>query len=73
MVKITIDLSLCAGHGQCEDAAPEVFEVNDEGFAVLRMSEVSDPELERKVADAATRCPTGAITIVASAAASSGA
>ena len=46
--------------------------MSDEGFAVLRISEVSDPELERKVADAATRCPTDAITIEASAAASPG-
>lgn len=62
-MKINVDLSLCSGHGQCEDAAPEVFEVNDEGFAVLRMNEVSDPVLDTKVADAASRCPTDAISL----------
>jgi ferredoxin len=64
-VKITVDLSLCAGHGQCEDAAPEVFRVNDEGFAVLLVDEVTDPELEAKIADAASRCPTEAIRLTA--------
>jgi ferredoxin len=62
-LKITVDLSLCAGHGQCEDAAPEVFRVNDEGFAELLVDDITDPELESKIADAASRCPTEAIRL----------
>jgi ferredoxin len=64
-LKITVDLSLCAGHGQCEDAAPEVFGVNDEGFAFLRVEEITDAELQGKAADAASRCPTEAIRLTA--------
>jgi ferredoxin len=64
-LKITVDLSLCSGHGQCEDAAPEVFQVNDEGFAVLLADEVTDAELQGKAADAASRCPTEAIRLTA--------
>ena len=30
---MSIDLRLCAGHGQCEAVAPQVFHVNDEWIA----------------------------------------
>lgn len=65
-MKITVDLELCQGHGQCEDAAPEVFVVNDEGFAELRVDEVTDAEMVRKVQDAETRCPANAVVLTES-------
>lgn len=65
-MKITVNLELCQGHGQCEDAAPEVFFVNDDGFAQLHMDEVSDAELARKVQDAESRCPANAIVLTES-------
>ncbi len=61
-MKILIELDLCAGHAQCEDAAPEVFQVNDEGLVVVLMD--NPPEsLRDKVEDAARRCPTDVIVI----------
>ena len=64
-MKITVDLELCQGHGQCEDAAPEVFRVSDDGFAELLVPDVTDAGLETKVRDAASRCPTDAIRLSA--------
>lgn len=62
-MKIVIDLDLCEGHAQCEDAAPEVFRVNDEGLVEVLME--NPPEAFReKVEEAARRCPTEVITIV---------
>ncbi|HUY05980.1 MAG TPA: ferredoxin [Acidimicrobiales bacterium] len=61
-MKITLNLDLCAGHGQCEDAAPEVFTVNDEGL-VAQLIENPGEEYRAKVEDAARRCPADVITV----------
>lgn len=62
-MKVMIDLESCQGHGQCEDAAPEVFSVGDDGFAHASMDEVSDASLVQKARDAASRCPANAIIL----------
>jgi ferredoxin len=61
-MKIVIDIDLCAGHAQCEDAAPEVFTVDDQGLVVVLMADPPE-ELREKIEDAARRCPTDVITI----------
>lgn len=61
-MKVAVDLELCQGHGQCEDAAPEVFRVNDEGLVDLLMTEPPEA-LRPKVVDAINRCPADAITL----------
>lgn len=65
-MKITVGLELNQGHSQCEDAAPDVFFVSDDGFSHLHTDEVKDTELVRKVQYAASRCPTNAIVLTAS-------
>lgn len=59
MYRISIDSSLCNGYGVCEALAPEVFELGDDGLAVLRMG-VSESEAVREACDS---CPMGAISI----------
>lgn len=59
-MKVEIDLSLCAGHGQCQEAAPNVFEVRDDGFAYLLVDTIPASE-EANVRDAVDRCPADAI------------
>jgi ferredoxin len=61
-VKVVIDLEICLGHAQCEDAAPEVFEVRDDGYAHVLMDNLKT-ELQPKVEEAVRRCPTEAISI----------
>jgi ferredoxin len=61
-LKVSIDPRLCAGHGQCETAAPEVFKVNDDWLAEVLMEE--PPESMRDAVEKAARlCPTGAVNI----------
>ena len=62
-MKVVADLGLCQGHAQCEDAAPEVFEVRDDGFVHLLRDEV-DGECLRKAEEAAYRCPAEAIKLI---------
>jgi ferredoxin len=59
MYRISIDQSLCNGYGVCEAVAPDVFELGDDGLAVL-LTGVSGDEAVREACDA---CPSGAISI----------
>jgi len=59
MYRISIDRTLCNGYGVCEALAPEVFELGEDGLAVLRSS-VSENDAVREACDS---CPMGAISI----------
>ena len=61
-MKVTVNLDVCVGHAQCEDAAPDVFFVNDAGLADV-LIESPDDSLRSQVEDAAKRCPAEAIII----------
>ncbi len=58
-----VDVGLCQGHGQCQEAAPEVFEVRDDGLAHVLVDEVTDAALVVRVEEAVRRCPTDAIAV----------
>jgi len=59
-MRIEIDRELCMGSGNCSFWAPGVFDLDDDGIAV-----VLDPaaQAEEKIVLAARGCPTQAITI----------
>ena len=71
-MKIRIDTEACVGHGRCYAIAPEVFDTDDQGHALLRVGgaatpdEMVDvpPELEAAARTGAANCPEGAILIV---------
>lgn len=58
---ITVDRLLCVGFGDCIEEAPEAFEFDDEGIAIL--TNPGDIERER-LFHACEICPVDAITIV---------
>jgi ferredoxin len=59
MYRIVIDGSLCSGFGDCADLAPDVFELDSRGKALLRVGTNNDAA----VLDAAAACPMGAIRV----------
>lgn len=59
---IAHDSAVCAGHGQCTDAAPEIFQLNDEGTLKV-LNEWPAESLREKVREAVRRCPTEAIRL----------
>ncbi|RJF90462.1 ferredoxin [Sphingomonas cavernae] len=61
-MKVRVDTDLCAGFGICVGICPEVFELHDDGYATVLVSEVP-PELEELVRRAADQCPTQAISL----------
>ena len=52
----------CIGCALCPDVCPEVFEMEDDGFAHVVVDEVED-ELIDSTLDAAEQCPVGAISV----------
>jgi ferredoxin len=62
VIKVVVDRDVCQDHGQCVFAAPQVFELDEEGKLVVLQEEV-DESLRDVVEEAADVCPVQAITI----------
>jgi len=61
-MKVVVDMKACMSNAQCMMAAPEVFEVREDGLLYI-LNETPPEELRAKVIEAARLCPTQAITI----------
>ena len=61
LMKIKILRDKCISAGTCVAIAPDVFELDDEGKAVLKNPTGAD---EQTVIDAAKSCPTQAIEVL---------
>ncbi|WP_151769692.1 ferredoxin [Streptomyces abyssomicinicus] len=61
-MRIVLDRPRCEGHGLCEEAAPELMHLDDDGELVLDRAEVGEADAAR--AGAAVRvCPVAALRI----------
>jgi ferredoxin len=67
MSEITVDRETCIGAGMCFNVAPEVFDLDDDGKAILPGGETVPTELEPAVDEAISLCPVGAIRRAAAA------
>ena len=62
-MKIELDEPRCEGHGLCEEAAPRLMHLDDEGMLIIDQEEVEGADLE--AAKAAVRvCPVAALRLV---------
>ena len=61
-MKVVVDLDKCADHGQCVFAAPEVFQLDENGKLVYDSE--PDDSLRDLVEEAADVCPLQAITVL---------
>ena len=59
MAKVTVDTSTCVGCGLCEQSCPEVFEIQGDGVAHIKVQSCSAHNLQ-EVAD---QCPVNSIRI----------
>ena len=64
-MKINYNRELCCGHNRCYSLAPEVWDVDDEGYAILKLTGDVPDDLQEKAQLAADNCPEFAITIEA--------
>ncbi len=60
-MKVSVDADLCQGHARCWEICPEVFDLDEEGHAVVVQADVP-AELEAKAAEAVANCPERAIS-----------
>lgn len=63
-MRIAVDSEKCEGHNRCYSIAPELFEVDDFGYATAVGDGTVPPELEEKARLAVDNCPEYAITII---------
>ena len=60
--KVSVEERTCIGCGTCSSLCPDVFELSEEGRAVVKM-EVVEGELADCVREAEESCPTGSISV----------
>lgn len=61
-MKVHVNSEICAGFGICIGIAPHVFELHEDGYAVVLVSEVA-PEDEDTMRRAVSQCPAQAISL----------
>ena len=66
-MKLHLDSDACQGHGRCYALGPELFDADDEGYAVLLVEGDVPTELEAKAQLCVDNCPEYAISLTHSA------
>jgi ferredoxin len=62
MTRVSVDANRCVGHGRCYALAPDVFDADEVGHAVVPVDEVSG-ELEKQAVIGEQNCPEQAISL----------
>ena len=61
-MRARIDLDACQGHSRCALAYPEIFDVDDDAKAFVRVESIP-PEWKDKARIAVANCPERAISV----------
>ncbi|WP_054814993.1 ferredoxin [Nocardia arizonensis] len=61
-MKLSIDAKKCSGHARCHATTPDVFDIDDNGYALPIDREVADP-LDQNIAAGIAACPERAISV----------
>jgi len=61
-MRIIVDRAICAGHALCAAKAPEVYQLDDEGYCCSNGVEVP-PHLHEQARLGARHCPEAAIVL----------
>ena len=59
---VEVDQKKCCGYGMCAELSPEVFALDEDGFVVVTMSEISEALLPA-TEDACYSCPEGVLKL----------
>jgi ferredoxin len=67
-MRILIDRDACTGHGRCYALAPDLIEVDDQGYPTVLGEPIDVPADQVEFAEEAeASCPEAAISIIAEA------
>lgn len=61
-MRIVLDRPRCEGHGLCEEAAPDLMHIDDDGELIIDRDEVGDAETAAATA-AVRMCPVAALRL----------
>lgn len=62
MPVLKADFEACQGYANCVDAAPDAYDIDDDGVVVLLKDDITPAERPR-LEEAARSCPVSALTI----------
>lgn len=62
MPVLKADFGACQGYANCVDAAPDTYDIDDDGVVVLLKQQISADERPR-IEEAARSCPVSALMI----------
>ena len=62
MPRLKADFGACQGYANCVDAAPEVYDIDDDCVVVLLREEITEEERPR-IEEAARSCPVSALVV----------
>ncbi len=62
-MKIKMDREKCYMSGECYYNHPELFKMDDDGYPVVLIDEVTDDAMRKHLLEAAEVCPAAAISI----------
>jgi ferredoxin len=62
-MRVHVDPEKCEGHNRCYALAPELFDIDEYGYASEKNDGVVPAELEEKARLAVANCPEFAITV----------
>lgn len=62
-MNLHVDYGMCDGHGECVIAAPEVFDLNEDGDTVVVLDDDPSDELLPRVVAAVKLCPVAALKV----------
>jgi ferredoxin len=61
-MKVRVNSDVCQGHARCWQVAPDIFELDDMGHAVVSVADLQG-EAAEKARTAAINCPERAISV----------
>lgn len=61
-MRLAIDPNKCEGHARCIARAPELFDVDDDGFGIVLVEELEEQQ-HADARSAVNACPERAITL----------
>jgi ferredoxin len=61
-VRVTVDTTKCVGHARCNATAPDVYDLDDDGYVVPPEGDVP-ADLENQARAGADACPERALTV----------
>ena len=62
-MRVSVNQDICAGYGTCVEIAPDLFEFDEWGYAIVNDDGQVPDGRQEPARDAALQCPMNAITL----------